>query len=437
MPSTLLPTVLDLQYLLVSRDGVIVLEHSSEILDKLPCFYVRRLPEPGTMTQRVALVFGASGVSGWAMTRELLLYPSQKTFTRIIALSNRPLSHDVFLLDDPRLELVSGIDLTQPVDVVVRLLREKNRNIEQVTHVYWYAYVHAPKDGSIAEVNCTLLDTSLHALKETSPNMAHFIWQTGGKYYGAHLTREVIIPPAPWKEDAPRLPEPFASTIFYYKQTDIIKEHAKSSSWRWNDVRPEHVIGYGPATNAMNLALILGLYLSLYRAVHGIGAQIMLPASIAGANAISGESPADHLARSAIWLSLREDGALSGRSFNVAVPPSTYADRWIDLAAAWGLEGIATGQEDSDPTRAGAEVAKWIGEHASAWYALEREHGLHPGLLGMMDFGFLFAISIPVDRYHDCSAIKEAGWTEESQAAATYYREAWRRFAEAKILPPM
>jgi hypothetical protein len=90
------------------------------------------------MPQRIALVIGASGVSGWATTRELLRYPTPTTFSRVIALSNRPLSLEVTLLDDPRLELVSGVDLTRSLNEVVGALREKVAGIAEVTHVYWY-----------------------------------------------------------------------------------------------------------------------------------------------------------------------------------------------------------------------------------------------------------------------------------------------------------
>ncbi|KAI0028560.1 hypothetical protein K488DRAFT_58296 [Vararia minispora EC-137] len=390
---------------------------------------------------RIALVFGASGVSGWATARELLRYPDPTTFTRVVALSNRTLSRDKALLNDPRLELASGVDLTRPVNLVVEALREKVRDVDQVTHVYWYAYIHTVEEGSIVEANAKLLDTTLRALKVAAPNMVHFTLQTGGKappqYYGAHLVGTASLSPVPWKEDTPRLQEPFASTVFYYRQIDILAGHAKSATWKWNDVRPDPVIGYSPTINPMNLALIVGIYLALYRAVHGRGAKVAIPANISGANAPNNESPADYVARCAIWLSLREDDALSGRSFNVAVRASTYAERWTEIAAAWGLEGVAAQEDGPDPMRPGAMVAQWISAHAETWTKLEQEHGLRKGVLEAAGFDFLVVMSIPVDRRYDLSAIQEAGWAEKDETVRQYYTEAWERFAEAKILPPM
>lgn len=155
-------------------------------------------------TERVALVFGASGISGWATTRELLRYPSPTTFSKVIALSNRPLDPAVAQLSDTRLTYADGVDLTQPVETVIKLLKEKVPDIGKVTNVFWYgtcpierstkleeiytsiAYIHKPNDGDLVTANGQLLDTTLRALKETSPNMQHFIWQTGGKVRRIH-----------------------------------------------------------------------------------------------------------------------------------------------------------------------------------------------------------------------------------------------------------
>ena len=88
--------------------------------------------------ERNALVFGASGISGWATVRELLRYPTTTTFSRVTALTNRPLPADAILLDDPRLRFKHAVDLTQPIDTVVRVLKDTVPDIDLVTHVYFY-----------------------------------------------------------------------------------------------------------------------------------------------------------------------------------------------------------------------------------------------------------------------------------------------------------
>jgi hypothetical protein len=84
-----------------------------------------------------ALVFGASGITGWAVIREALHYPTPTTFDRIIGLTNRPLTKsDAILPEDQRLELHSNVDLSAGVSAVEARLKQID-GIIGVTHVYF------------------------------------------------------------------------------------------------------------------------------------------------------------------------------------------------------------------------------------------------------------------------------------------------------------
>jgi len=84
-----------------------------------------------------ALVFGASGITGWSLVQEALKYPTPTTFDKVIGLTNRPLKKKEALLpDDERLCLYSGIDLSAGVDVVEAGMK-RIQGIEEVTHVYF------------------------------------------------------------------------------------------------------------------------------------------------------------------------------------------------------------------------------------------------------------------------------------------------------------
>lgn len=73
--------------------------------------------------QNHALVFGASGVSGWAIVKECLATTKPASFSRVTALTNRPLSlEDSMLPKDSRLTLASGVDLTKDAATVSKLL---------------------------------------------------------------------------------------------------------------------------------------------------------------------------------------------------------------------------------------------------------------------------------------------------------------------------
>ena len=88
-----------------------------------------------------ALVYGASGISGWAIVNSILNdYPHKDTFTKVSALVNRPLTREMALWpDDPRLQIVSGIDLLKGDQKgLEEAIKEKVPDVDTVTQVYFY-----------------------------------------------------------------------------------------------------------------------------------------------------------------------------------------------------------------------------------------------------------------------------------------------------------
>jgi hypothetical protein len=89
------------------------------------------------MSPRRALVFGASGITGWSLVQEALTYPTPTTFDRVIGITNRPLTKgDALLPDNERLSLYSGINLSRGVEAVESGMKGIP-GIGGVTHVYF------------------------------------------------------------------------------------------------------------------------------------------------------------------------------------------------------------------------------------------------------------------------------------------------------------
>lgn len=86
-----------------------------------------------------AIVFGASGVTGWSFINELLHdYPKQGIWEGVIAMTNRTLKQEDSLWpSDPRLQIVSGVNLLDTQEVVEEALKSKVVDLENVTHVYY------------------------------------------------------------------------------------------------------------------------------------------------------------------------------------------------------------------------------------------------------------------------------------------------------------
>jgi hypothetical protein len=100
------------------------------------------------MTDKSALVFGASGVTGWAFVNEILHgYPRKGVWKTVHALTNRPLPQESSLWpDDPRLDIVSGIDLLRgSQEDLEKEMQAKIDGIEEVSHVYYLGKTLGPK----------------------------------------------------------------------------------------------------------------------------------------------------------------------------------------------------------------------------------------------------------------------------------------------------
>ena len=99
------------------------------------------------MSNKQALIFGASGIAGWAFTRECLVYPATNIFDRVVALSYRALDKHFFTFDvnsnydDSKLQAeLSRLDVYHEIDLSSNNVLEKIANIpniEKITHVFY------------------------------------------------------------------------------------------------------------------------------------------------------------------------------------------------------------------------------------------------------------------------------------------------------------
>lgn len=88
------------------------------------------------------MVFGCSGINGWALMNQLLSgYPAPGRFSKITAIANRPFDYeDAGWPQDGKglVQIVSGIDLLAGDDISLqKTLSEKVSSVATVTHVYY------------------------------------------------------------------------------------------------------------------------------------------------------------------------------------------------------------------------------------------------------------------------------------------------------------
>lgn len=88
-----------------------------------------------------ALVFGATGIQGWAVVNQILNgYPSADAFDRVTALTNRPITEEMLWPKSDKLQVVSGINLLTDngQEGLEKEMKEKISGIETVTHMFFF-----------------------------------------------------------------------------------------------------------------------------------------------------------------------------------------------------------------------------------------------------------------------------------------------------------
>lgn len=428
-----------------------------------------------------ALVFGASGILGWAVVNEILNnYPEKGTYGKVTALTNRPLSLEDSLWPapgpgTPELKLVSGIDLTHgTAETLIETLKERISDIDTVDHVFYFgtpAQTHTNPKHTILNPPHSIQvpprlphgddpqppDARTQLRRPRSPSPKHELRDPphrdqGARRpqplppsrlpppqsnppqkqgYGIHLPHRPF--PAPFTETMSTLPPPHRSQLFYYPLRDALtnrQQHAKS--WRWAELRTDMVVGFVPHPNPYNLAGTLGNYLSLYRFLHERGhpsapsRTVPYPSPAPSFHIRNNEGNAAVFAHAALHMCLHPDRAGNGELYNVGgeAEPATYADRWPAMAAVFGLEGGGPGE-----VRGGGAVG-FVREHGGEVEALAREKGVVlQGVENEEGFDAWMAV-FDFDHHFELGKLRGTGFGEEV-GAGELWRAVWELYARA------
>ncbi|KAK5130066.1 hypothetical protein LTR08_002499 [Meristemomyces frigidus] len=376
-----------------------------------------------------ALVFGASGITGYPLLKQLLSFPTPRTFGRVIGLTNRPLSRDATQLPiDERIELYSDLDLRDRDKSLFAL--QHIPGIERTTHIYYAAYAgHGSDFQELRAINVELLTNAIGGCEICCPNMRFFTLQTGGKAYGVEFADKVDYNP-PLSETLPRIPGPYAQNIFYYDQCDIMKRASEGKYWTYCEIRPDAIVGFVPQNNGMNIAQAVGIFLSLWREVEGEGSEVRFPGNNDAWTALHTDTSQDILARFHIYASLHPVQT-TGRAFNVVDgPPERWQEVWPEICAYFGLKGLAP-ESTGEPFSA----QQWMESHRDLWQSWVARKGLKEGALEATSWKFMQdVIGIPFRRDYDSTASREIGFTEQ-RPHAEGYKMAFDEMRGAMIIP--
>jgi nucleoside-diphosphate-sugar epimerase len=156
-----------------------------------------------------AIVFGASGITGWAIVNAILNgYPEPSAFSKVTALTNRPLSQEVSQWPkSEKLNIVSGLDLLKgSQSELEESLKSRVADVDTVSHVYFFAYIMDADPAKEIQINVDLLQRAVSAIDSLSANLKFVVLPTGTKvtsqplHYGSLTTNPppgLRRPPSP------------------------------------------------------------------------------------------------------------------------------------------------------------------------------------------------------------------------------------------------
>ena len=227
--------------------------------------------------------------------------------------------------------------------------------------------------------NKEMLSRAIRAIDKLSPNLKFVVLPTGTKAYGVHLLDKFPFSnDAPLKESLPRIPEPYASDLFYFAQCDELRDLSKGKAWTWCDMIPDMIVGFVPQNNVYSLAQWLGLYLSLHREMYGEGSEVQFPGSDKSYHILCNDSSQDVVAKTCIISSLRPEKT-GGERYNAAdnSQASSWAKKWPIICSYFNLKGVGPPEGGVGP-----DPAQFLTNNINKWKEVEKKYGLVTGRVG-------------------------------------------------------
>ncbi|MET4141821.1 SDR family oxidoreductase [Pedobacter sp. UYP1] len=353
---------------------------------------------------RIALVVGATGLTGASLTQELVA-DGWQTF----GLARKPKTSN------------DGVHLITADLLDQDKLKEALKNINP-THVFITTWMRKDTEAENILFNGSMVRNLLEVLSEKK-TVEHVALVTGLKHYlgpfEAFASKDNFIV-TPLREEQPRLSFP----NFYYAQEDEVYNAAQRDGFSWSIHRPHTVIGKAVG-NLMNMGTTLAVYASICK--HK-GQKFIWPGSEAQWNGISDVTDAGLLAKQLIWAATTKEA--KNKAFNVV---NGDIFRWN-----WLWERIAKYFDiESEGFKGSAKVLeKQMRDDNIVWDALVKRHGLEENSLYQLASPWHTDLDLgrPIEVMTDMSNSRRLGF-REYQNTEESFMNLFDRLREEKIIP--
>ncbi|MEC3948746.1 SDR family oxidoreductase [Sphingobium sp. HWE2-09] len=294
------------------------------------------------MTEKTALVVGASGIVGSA-TAALLVAEGWT----VHGLARRPIRQDGVL------PLVADLQDAAATATALADIRPEA--------VFITTWLRQDSEAENIRVNAAMVRNLLDGLRP-GVSARHVALVTGLKHYLGPFEAygKGTLPQTPFREEQGRLDV----ENFYYAQEDELFAAAQRDGFGWSVHRPHTVIGKAVG-NAMNMGTTLAIYASLCRET---GRPFRFPGSAAQWNSLTDMTDATVLAKHLLWAT--ETPSARNEAFNI-VNGDVFRWQWL-----WGRIAAWFGLEAAPFDGTILPLEQQMADNAATWRAIAERDGL-------------------------------------------------------------
>lgn len=349
--------------------------------------------------KRTALIAGGNGIIG----RNMAAYLSNVKGWRVIITSHSPLDYE----NDS--EFVQ-LDLTDP-DAV----EKQKSKLEDVTHVFYGAYIEQKTLALQTSVNTLLLENLIMGIEKVAPGFEHITFIQGGKAYGAHLG----MYKTPAKEtDARHFPP-----NFYYSQEDILRNLSAGKKWSWTALRPDIIIGMAIG-NPMNLAMLIAVYATFCKELN---VPMRFPGNDKAYEVLVNVTDAGLLAKGMEYVAVNKD--CHNDIFNITNGDIfRWKHMWPELGAYFGVD-VCEPQTFS--------LTEYMADKGELWQEIVEKHnlaGYKYEKLVRWEFGD-FIFNNVYDAFFDVNKLRRAGFQEMHLDSFASFRSVFEELKANRVIP--
>ena len=356
------------------------------------------------MKNRIALVIGASGISGSNLA-EKLIAEGWNTY----GLSRHP-KNDIKDLKPIAADLLDKKGLEVALSAI------------KPTHVFITTWTRKDTEADNVRVNAAMIRNLVDVLS-VKKSAEHIALVTGLKHYLGPFeayAQEGFLPQTPLKENQPRL----KMENFYYAQEDELFKGAARDGYTWSVHRPHTLIGKAVG-NAMNMGTTLAVYASICKE---LGSKFVWPGSAAQWNGISDVTDAGILAEQLIWASSNKVAA--NQAFNIVNGDVfRWSSLWFHLAAYFGVEAVGY-EEKIKP------LDVQMPKYADLWKEMATKYGLIESRLDQLSSAWHTDLDLgrPIEVLTDMSKSRKLGFTAYRDTQEVF-TELFDELKKSRLIP--